>query len=253
MITTNLFQSTEARKLITRKGIFAVIEYQKDLSISFDNAANAYFASQMNLRKRQVVAQIKEPNGVILQAGAMQLMIGQLQASSNVKGMGDLLGKFVGGAVTGESAVKPRYSGNGILVLEPTYKYILLEDLSEWEGGMVIDDGMFLACEESVRYTITARKNLSSAISGGKGLFNTKLDGKGIAVLESYIPEQELITVNLENDVLKVDGNMAIAWSGSLDFTVEKATKSILGSIASGEGLVNVYRGTGKVLLAPVI
>ena len=50
MITTNLFQSTEARKLITRKGIFAVIEYQKDLSISFDNAANAYFASQMNLR-----------------------------------------------------------------------------------------------------------------------------------------------------------------------------------------------------------
>ena len=180
-------------------------------------------------------------------------MIGQLQASSNVKGMGDLLGKFVGGAVTGESAVKPRYSGNGILVLEPTYKYILLEDLSEWEGGMVIDDGMFLACEESVRYTITARKNLSSAISGGKGLFNTKLEGKGIAVLESYIPEQELITVNLENDVLKVDGNMAIAWSGSLDFTVEKATKSILGSIASGEGLVNVYRGTGKVLLAPVV
>lgn len=26
----------------------------------------------------------------------------------------------------------------------------------------------------------------------------------------------------------------------------------MLGSAASGEGLVNVYRGTGKVLLAPV-
>jgi len=26
----------------------------------------------------------------------------------------------------------------------------------------------------------------------------------------------------------------------------------LVGSAASGEGLVNVYRGTGKVLLAPV-
>ena len=46
---------------------------------------------------------------------------------------------------------------------------------------------------------------------------------------------------------------MAIAWSGSLDFTVERSGKSLdFGSAASGEGLVNVYRGTGKVLMAPV-
>jgi len=56
----------------------------------------------------------------------------------------------------------------------------------------------------------------------------------------------------LENDVMKIDGNMAVAWSGSLNFTVEKSGKSLIGSAASGEGLVNVYRGTGKVLLAPV-
>ena len=41
-------------------------------------------------------------------------------------------------------------------------------------------------------------------------------------------------------------------WSGSLDFTVERSGKSLIGSAASGEGLVNVYRGTGKVLLTPV-
>lgn len=28
--------------------------------------------------------------------------------------------------------------------------------------------------------------------------------------------------INLQNDILKVDGNLAIAWSGSLDFTVEQ-------------------------------
>ena len=45
---------------------------------------------------------------------------------------------------------------------------------------------------------------------------------------------------------------MAVAWSGTLDFTVERSGQSLIGSAASGEGLVNVYRGTGKVLLAPV-
>ena len=62
----------------------------------------------------------------------------------------------------------------------------------------------------------------------------------------------ELVEIELENDVLKVDGNFAIAWSSSLNFTVERSGKSLIGSAASGEGLVNVYRGTGKVLLAPI-
>ena len=59
--------------------------------------------------------------------------------------------------------------------------------------------------------------------------------------------------ITLDNDVLKVDGNMAIAWSGSLEFTVERSGKTLVGSAASGEGLVNVYRETGRVLLAPVV
>ena len=70
--------------------------------------------------------------------------------------------------------------------------------------------------------------------------------------LESQCPKEELVEIHLQDDVLKVDGNMAVAWSGSLDFTVERSGKSLIGSAASGEGLVNVYRGTGKVLLAPV-
>ena len=70
--------------------------------------------------------------------------------------------------------------------------------------------------------------------------------------IESDCPREELVEITLEDDVVKIDGNLAIAWSGSLDFTVERAGKSLLGSAASGEGLVNVYRGTGKVLLAPV-
>ena len=78
------------------------------------------------------------------------------------------------------------------------------------------------------------------------------MNGAGVLCLESPSPREELIEITLNNDVLKIDGNMAIAWSGSLDFTVERSGKTLIGSAASGEGLVNVYRGTGKVLMAPV-
>ena len=83
-------------------------------------------------------------------------------------------------------------------------------------------------------------------------LFPRPLHGNGIAVLKCRCPQEELIEIELENDILKVDGSFAIAWSDTLNFTVERSGKSLIGSAASGEGLVNVYRGTGKVLLAPV-
>ena len=63
-------------------------------------------------------------------------------------------------------------------VLEPTYKYIILQDVSKWGNvGMTIEDGMFLACDANVKRNIVARKTLSSAILGGEGLFNMSLQG----------------------------------------------------------------------------
>ena len=188
----------------------------------------------------------------VIQSGAMQLMLGNIEAATDVKGAGDFMKKLVSSKVTGESAIKPKYSGVGQLVLEPTYKHILLERLDAWGGNMVIDDGLFLACDANVNIGVTARSNLSSAVLGGEGLFNTCFTGSGMVALESPVARDELITIDLQNDTVKIDGNMAIAWSNTLQFTVEKTTKTLIGSAASGEGLVNVYRGTGRILMAPV-
>ena len=167
--------------------------------------------------------------------------------------MGDFIGKALRGGVTGESAIKPEYTGNGVLVLEPTYKHIILIDVADWNGAIVLDDGLFLACESTLGHKAVMRSNISSAVAGGEGLFNLGISGSGILCLESPCPREELIEINLVDDVLKIDGNMAVAWSQSLEFTVERSGKTLIGSAASGEGLVNVYRGTGKVLLAPVV
>ena len=180
----------------------------------------------------------------------MQWSVGNVEAVADVKGVGDFLGKTIKGSVTKESSVKPKYKGTGTLVLEPTYKHILLEDLSNWDGGIVLDDGLFLACESKIQQKVVMRSNLSSAVLGNEGLFNLSLSGNGFVALESPVPREELVEIELQNDVLRIDGNFAIAWSKNFSFTVEKSTKNLIGSAVSGEGLVNVYRGTGKVLMA---
>ena len=251
MYTINNFTGNDDIRILNQLGPFTVIEYKRDLSVMPSEALLAYYCNEMNVRKRQVICDLKEAN-ITLQAGAMQWTVGNVNATTGVKGVGDLLGKALRGSVTGESAIKPEYTGDGTLVLEPTYKHILLVDLDDWNGSIVLDDGLFLACDATLKHKAVPRSNLSSAIAGNEGLFNLGIFGHGILCLESPCPKEELVEIELKNDVLKVDGNMAIAWSGSLEFTVERSGKTLIGSAASGEGLVNVYRGTGRVLLAPV-
>lgn len=235
---------------VAQMGCYEVYEHQKDLSVDPASAAMAYYMQEMNYRKRQVLCNL-QGNAVKIQAGAMQWTAGKVTMDTGVKGAKDFFGKALKGLVTGESAVKPTFQGEGYLMFEPTYKYILLEDVSTWGSGMVLDDGLFLACDVSVKEEIVSRSSISSALLGGEGLFNLTLSGEGIAVLESSVPREELIELVLENDEVRIDGNMAIAWSKSLQFTVENSTSSMLGSMVSGEGVVNVYRGTGKILMAP--
>jgi uncharacterized protein (AIM24 family) len=245
----NLYENKNIEVVAARRDV-KVLEYKKDLSVNSTNAMASYFASEMNVRKRQVLIELKG-SAYTISAGAMQWTSGAVSMVADVKGFGDLIGKALSSKVTKESAIKPKYQGNGLLMLEPTYKHILLEEVSEW-GGIVLDDGLFLACDSKVQQKVVARTNFSSAMLGNEGLFNLCLRGAGIAVLESPVPRDELIEFVLQNDEVRIDGNYAIAWSDTLEFRVEKSSKSLIGSAVSGEGFVNVYRGTGRILMAPV-
>lgn len=73
------FMENDDVKVIDSLGAFSVVEYQRDLSVMPETAMEAFYASQMNVRKRQVVCDVSKSN-VTVQAGAMQWMVG------NVKG-----------------------------------------------------------------------------------------------------------------------------------------------------------------------
>ncbi|MBP1992331.1 AIM24 family protein [Paenibacillus eucommiae] len=232
-------------------GGFSILEYIEDLSCTtIADAESNYFMSRSNMRKKQLMIELNS-NEIMMSAGAMQYIAGSIEMTSGVKGVGGLMRNLVAGAVTGTSAIKPVYKGTGTIMLEPTYKYLWLINVDD--DHIVVEDGMFLACETTLTVSVSARKSISSAVLGKEGLFNLSAKGKGILALEAPIPSEEAVLVELNNDVLKVDGNFALMWSNSLDFTVEKSGKSMLGSAVSGEGLVNVYRGSGMVWLAPLM
>jgi uncharacterized protein (AIM24 family) len=155
-------------------------------------------------------------------------------------------GGFLKSLATGENIFRPTYTGTGELYLTPSLSGYHILDVAgrEW----ILDSGAYWASEGSIEVSVERNKLLTGLV-GGEGLFQTKVKGQGQVVMVAQGPVE---TVQLQGDRLVVDGNFAIARTGAIDYRVEKATKSLVGSVTSGELLVNVFEGTGTVLLAPV-
>lgn len=226
-----------------------VLEYNK-LQGSTDTSAamDMYFMEQQNIKARQVAIYLNNDK-VKVEPGAMSYFKGNLEMVSGVT-PGKLIGKMFSAAVTGESVAQPEYKGTGMVVLEPSFNHFLVLKI---DGEVIVDKGMFYCAQGGVQVKPVSVKTISSAFAGGEGIFQISLKGKGIVVLESRVPVSEIDEIHLDNETLKVDGNFAILRSGNINFTVERSAKTLIGSAVSGEGLVNVYRGTGTVWLAPTI
>ncbi len=163
-----------------------------------------------------------------------------------VSGLGRaVMNKFV----TKEAAVLPRYRGTGHIYLEPSFSHFLIHRLAGEE--VIADKGMFYCGQGSLDIGAAMQKNVSSALFGGEGLFQTRISGCGICVLESPVPADEVLRIDLKDETLQVDGNFALMRTGRIEFSVEKSTRSLLGTLTSGEGLLQTFRGTGSVWLAP--
>lgn len=213
-------------------------------------ATTLWFMSQTNIKARQIAIYINN-NGVRIEPGAMSYFQGNIEMISGVTA-GNFLGRAISGALTGEKLALPHYRGAGTLVLEPSFKHFILLELAQGET-IITDKGMFYCAQESVTVSPVMNNTISSALLGGEGVFQTLLTGPGAVVLESPVPMCEINMINLNNDILRVDGNFALLRSGNIGFTVERSARSLIGSAVSGEGLVNVFRGTGQVWIAPTL
>ncbi|MBN1572279.1 MAG: zinc-ribbon domain-containing protein [Deltaproteobacteria bacterium] len=222
-----------------------ILQYEKiEGSKDIETAEALYYANKSGIKLKQV--KITLDNGeAVVEAGALQYMKGDVEMESKLEGRKALKSKFL----AKETAYKPRYSGTGEIFLEPSFGHYVIYRLKN--ESLVVNKGMFYCCEGAVDVDVVRLKNISAVLFGGEGLFQTKLTGTGIAALESPVPLSEIKRIDLMDQKLSIDGNFALMWTDSVDFTVQRSTKSLIGSIAGGEGLLQTFRGTGRVWIAP--
>lgn len=190
---------------------------------------------------------------VNLEPGLLHYMRGSLDLSTKradgSTGVGGFIANKVKSTLSGESSNNTVISGTGTVVLEPTFGHLLAIEMNN--DRFIADKGIYSCSIGEINVDVAMQKNISSALFGGEGLFQTQVIGSGIAVFNSPVHLDELVKVDLDNDTLKVDGSFAILRSASLEFTAEKSAKGFYKTFKSGEGLLQTFRGTGSVWLAP--
>jgi uncharacterized protein (AIM24 family) len=177
------------------------------------------------------------------ESGALHYMRGRIDMASTPPSVGG----FLKSVVTRENIFRPTYTGSGEIFFGPPIfgEYEILDLASEeW----ILERGSYVCSDAAIEVGAWRNKALT-AFFGGEGWFQTSVKGRGKVVIQA--PGQVQRT-ELSGEKLSVDGRFALARTAGLNFEVQKATRSIMGSLSSGEGLLSTFSGTGTVLIAPV-
>ena len=227
--------------------IFDIVRYEKLLgSDDLNIAEKIFFANQANIYLKMVRVTLQNSE-LLIEPGALYFMKGHLQLESSTGGIAKgLMRKFL----SGESLFQSRIKGSGEVFLEPTFGHYLLFNIEN--DGLIFDKSSFYCASGGIEVSAKLQNNISSALFGGEGFFQTQASGTGIVVLVSPVPVAELMVYELAaGEKLSVDGNFAFVRTASVSFQAEKSGKTFFQSVTSGELLLQTFTGPGMVWLAP--
>lgn len=211
-------------------------------------AQNVFFFKEAGASVKFVRVTLNE--GVLrTESGAFYFSKGNIRNDVPIGGVGGIVAKNIKSKLTNETAFNPTYSGTGIVELEPSTGHYAMIPLNN--ETLIVDKGMYYCSVGNIDTSVAMQNTISSAMLGGDGFFQTKVTGTGIVVFDIPVPMEEIEVFHLNNETVQVDGNFAILRSASLNFTVERSSRTIVGSVVNGEGMLNKYSGTGMIWLAP--
>lgn len=227
---------------------FEVVRYERlqgsdDLNI----AQKVFFANQADIHLKMVRVTLSNSE-LLLEPSALYFMKGHLQLESTTGGgiAKGLMRKFL----TGETLFQSRIKGSGEVFLEPSFGHFSLFNIEN--DALIFDKSSFYCASNGIEVSAKLQSNISSALFGGEGFFQTQAAGTGVVVLVSPVPASELIAYELAaGEKLSVDGNFAFVRTASVSFHAEMSSKSIFGTVVSGELLLQTFTGPGIVWLAP--
>ena len=169
---------------------FQILEFDRlEGATVVGTALGLQIMNDSGIKLRQVRI-ILEDSSVKLESGALSYMKGEIEIKTKTGGVVGLGKKFLNSKLTGETMFKPTYEGTGEIFLEPSFGHFALIELEDEE--IIVDDGLFYACEEDVEVGAAMQKSVSSMLFGNEGIYQTSISGSGIVVLEIPVPESEI-------------------------------------------------------------
>lgn len=109
-------------------------------------------------------------------------------------------------------------------------------------GSLIVQGSSWLASSTGVDVDATWQ-GLGKALFSGERMFWVRCSGSGDVFLSSFGAVYE---VQVQGDYI-VDTGHIVAFEDTLQFSIRKATKSLIASFLGGEGLVCKFQGQGKL------
>ena len=191
-----------------------------------------------------VIIQLQPEQAILAEAGAMVSM------SANVELQAEMKGGFFGAikrAAGGESAFVSTFTargGPGEVCLAPGAP----GDIAGLELNnqtFFVQSSSYLAGDASL--TVDTKWGGAKSFFGGEGLFVLQVSGSGLLLLSSFgaIHRKRL----QPGERYVVDTGHLVAWEGSTQYSLRKATAGFFRSMMSGEGIVSEFIGPGEILI----
>lgn len=185
-----------------------------------------------------------------VERGAMVYMRNvDLSASTNSKssGLGGLVRAVARSAVSNESVFITTATGTangatiGIAPSTPGKISVLHCGAAQYR----LNDHAYLASDASVTYNMVRQKAGGAIFGGTGGFFVMETQGEGDVLVSAF---GDLIELDVTPEApITIDNEHVVAWDASLNYRIEVASGTF--GFMTGEGLVNKFSGTGKVLI----
>jgi uncharacterized protein (TIGR00266 family) len=197
------------------------------------------------------VVQLQPGEHIRAESGAMVSMTPAIQVQTDgpgASGAGGLIRNLKRAVLSGETFFTNLYRAErepGELLLAPRLCGDMAVHTLQTGQELFIQGSSYVAAPDSVQIDTRFQGFVRGAL-GGENFFFLHATGHGPVILNAF---GALSAVELHGEELIVDTGHLVAFTGGIDYQIDRAARGWIASFLSGEGFVLRMAGTGRIYL----